>query len=310
MHHGFGQAGCNARLPARASIFDLASGGQHDGRRHRLESGSPYRFHEHEAIHIGHVTIYQHDLEWVSRLFRRSHRSQRFLRGRYGGWDRVAMVEGRSEGVATGPAIVNDQHAQPSHWTAARRRVKAACCDSDGNCEMEGGTDSGSTLQPHSTAHQLDKARRNRRAQPAASIPPYHRWISLCERIEDRLLCLQRNANSGVRNGAVQGGRRGPRFKFQAHSHLACGGELDGVADQVDHHLGQARRIGDDRGRYLGRYKAGQFQPLLISRRGQGLDGPTHLVFQIEFTRLDRQGVGFNPGKAQDVVDDCQQSIR
>ena len=46
--------------------------------------------------------------------------------------------------------------------------------------------------------------------------------------------------------------------------HLTLGGELDGIADQVDHDLAQAAWIADEHIWHLGLYAVGELQSLFV----------------------------------------------
>jgi hypothetical protein len=82
-------------------------------------------------------------------------------------------------------------------------------------------------------AHQAEQLPRDGQAQPGTAEAARDRAIGLLERFEYALQLFHRHADAGIRHGDVQG----IVAARQHHFHLAVAGELDRVADQVEHHL-------------------------------------------------------------------------
>ena len=96
-------------------------------------------------------------------------------------------------------------------------------------------------------------------------------------------------------------------LRSNANHHLALVGELDGVADQVGHHLPQPARVAHEPVRHVGRDVAGELEALLVGlqrvrpeRVAEGVPEAEGDALQIEPPRLDLREV-------QDVVQEREQ---
>ena len=86
-------------------------------------------------------------------------------------------------------------------------------------------------------------------------------------------------------------------------------GELDGVADQIEQHLTDPRRIAGDVVRHVRPDPRRQRQPLLLGARRQQIDRRIDRTMQPEFDLLDLQPVGVELGEIQHVVQQLQQIV-
>ena len=86
-------------------------------------------------------------------------------------------------------------------------------------------------------------------------------------------------------------------------------GELDGVANEIEDDLAQTGRISDQCVGDIGPDVAGELKSLLLSPQRQQLQSILESVSQIEFNGIEVQFAGFDLGKVQDVVDQCQQGV-
>ena len=89
--------------------------------------------------------------------------------------------------------------------------------------------------------------------------------------------------------------------------HFSALGKLDCVADQIDDHLTQTRRIANDANRHIRPHIGNQLQPFLV---GTDRENPNRLeddVVNRKGQRLERHLAGFDLRKIENVVDDGQQ---
>ena len=97
------------------------------------------------------------------------------------------------------------------------------------------------------------------RPSPVPPNLPRRRRVGLREGLEDRLLLVGRNADAGVGTVKCSVAFGSSRCSTFTHKHdLADLGELDRVAEQVDQHLAQARRVAAERGRHVRRDLVGR----------------------------------------------------
>ena len=99
-------------------------------------------------------------------------------------------------------------------------------------------------LHPDPPAHHPHQPRRNRQPQPRPAELAGHRFVRLPEGLEDGFPLLLGNPDPRVDHREVQR-RPALRRLFHLHrgQHLAFRRELDGIAQQVEQHLFQPRRI-------------------------------------------------------------------
>ena len=86
-------------------------------------------------------------------------------------------------------------------------------------------------------------------------------------------------------------------------------GELDRVAQQIEQHLPQPRRIADQLGGHARRDFAHQSQPFLLGAGRHHLDHLLQMVAQREAGPLQLQLRGLDLGQVEDVVDQVQQVV-
>ena len=108
---------------------------------------------------------------------------------------------------------------------------------------MEPAPTSGLAVEPHPPVHESDEFRGNGQAQPGAAVFACDRSVGLGKRLEDHPLFLARNSDARVGHAEMQAQLSGDRRRgfvlgpADGDGHFAVLGELDGIADEVDHHL-------------------------------------------------------------------------
>ncbi len=149
---------------------------------------------------------------------------------------------------------------------------------------------------------QLDDAPRNRQPQPGAALGLGDRAVGLLEFLEQLGLIGRGNSRAGVMDGDAERAAGGG----DPDRHLACVGELDGVADKIEQHLGQPALVAMA-GRHVGRNIHLEIKLLL---RRQRLDRAEHVVDDV----LHRIGgerklelAGLDLGQVEHVVDQAEQ---
>ena len=160
-------------------------------------------------------------------------------------------------------------------------------------------------LDPDPALHQLDELGRDRQPEPGALVPSRDVLVAAIERREDPALLVGRNPGAGVRDGEPQ--QRAPlraRLAVHAHRDLAPLGELERVADEVDHHLPEPVRVADEAVGDLRVHQVDHLHPALAGlvrerpeRLRELVPQPERLVGEAQLARLD-------PGEVEDVVDD------
>ena len=157
-------------------------------------------------------------------------------------------------------------------------------------------------IQPQPAAVHFDDPARDGEPQPGAAFGLGDRIVGLLKFLEQLFLVRGIDARTGVMDGDAERaiGRR------DLDGHFAGVGELDGVADQVEQHLGELALVAVA-GRQVGRHVGLELEVLL---RRQRLDRAEHIVNDIldrilgnrklELARLDL-------GKIKHVVDEAEQ---
>ena len=97
----------------------------------------------------------------------------------------------------------------------------------------------------------------------------------------------------------------GPR----AHDNLAILGELDGVAEEVEEDLLQARRVPGDQVRQADIKIHDQFQALLQRLEGELPDGLLQAMEEVEGDVFQLELPGLDLGKVEDVIDEREQRV-
>ena len=95
----------------------------------------------------------------------------------------------------------------------------------------------------------------------------------------------------------------------EAQGHCAALGEFDGVAQEIEQHLAQPRRITHEQPRRQRVHVHQQGEILLRGAQGHGVDGFFGHVEQVELDGLEFEAAGFDFREIQDVVDERQQRL-
>ena len=175
-------------------------------------------------------------------------------------------------------------------------------------------------LDPDAALHQAGQPRGDGQPQARPAVTAGHGVVGLLEHLEDRRAPLFGDAHSRVADHEVQRATSWPRpggraavsrrgLQTDLEDHFALLGELDGVADQVDHDLAKAAVVADDHPRDVGMDEAGQFQALRGGGDGERFHRVAQAFPQVEGLALQHQFSGLDPGEVEDVVDHGEQGF-
>ena len=174
----------------------------------------------------------------------------------------------------------------------------------------------------HLTVHQRHQALGDGQAQAGAAKASAQAGVGLDKRLKDQAQLGRRNADAGVGHGKAQmqavrhsavrplRPRAGlPAQQLGAQGDAALRGELDGIAQQVEHRLGQARRIAAQRVGHVVSVDL-QCQALVAHRLGHQAAGVRQQRLEREVDALQLHLASLDLGQVEDVVDDPQQVAR
>jgi hypothetical protein len=213
---------------------------------------------------------------------RRQVRLENLARCRPGLDDRDALARKRERG------FLRRRHIEPDRERECRTGARLAV---DG--------------QP--AAHQLDEARRDRKAEAGSAETARRRRVGLAEGLEQTSDGLGIETDPGVPDGKAQGAGFGVRGRRDLDRDLALLGELDGIADQIEQDLPEPDRIAQDDGRHAGIDPRRKLEALAPRLGGQRLDDALDDRARHDLDALEIEPAGFYFREIQDVVDDLQQ---
>ncbi len=121
------------------------------------------------------------------------------------------------------------------------------------NRKPECGTLSWGTCETNITAHQSDKTLHDGKPQPRPFVSPRDRSIPLGEGIKDRLLRLDRNADSGITHRHFEEGAIMTILNtFNVNQDATSFRKLDGIAHEVHQNLPQPDSVSPPHGGEFG----------------------------------------------------------
>jgi hypothetical protein len=134
--------------------------------------------------------------------------------------------------------------------------------------------------------------------------------VHLLEGLEDPLLLVRRNADSGVRDHEAQRPLSPLRLdRLDLDQHLAVAGELDRVADQVDDHLPQPRGVAHHERRHPRRDPRDELEALLMRAHPERAQRVAQHVAHVERCRGQLELAGLDAREVEQVADQAEQRL-
>ena len=212
------------------------------------------------------------------------------------------------QNVAAGRVVVHDQDSQAvGNFHDFRFALGGAGIERESGCAMKRAAAPQVAVHPNTAVHQVDQSRRNRQPQPRAAESPRHRVVGLLEGIEDRGMLVRRDADARVADGEMD---EHVLLRFFLDGDLQRDfpllGELDRVAEQVDHHLPQPRSIAEHPPRDVRCDAAGQLQSLVMRAEREQLDRVSQIFAEVERRLVQLQVSGFDFREIEDIANHRQ----
>src|ERR1700694_4843977 len=170
--------------------------------------------------------------------------------------------------------------------------------------EVEGAAGSGDALYPDFSAHQMKDAHGDGQPQSGASVLARGGAVRLFEGMEDLFLLFEGDAYAGIADGKLQHQALLIALgNADGEGDLSPGGELDGVAYQVENHLAQAAGVADQLQGHIRLRMRGEGQSLLEGGDGHDLDAAAQSVLEVETNGIEGQLTGFDLGVIGNLID-------
>ena len=291
----------------------LAGGEEDDARGGQLGALADAR-RQRQPLGVGHARVDEHHLdrppggdavpEGVHRRHPVAHR------------DRVHAPAAQPgvEQLTVRWVVVDDEGADAADEARRRqaRRLGGLGRPAEARAEGEGAAPARLALDGELPVHERDELRRDGEAEAGAPVLARRRRVLLLEGAEDRRLLLAGDADAGVAHReahadlAAAAHRR--RRELDPDEHLAGGGELDGVADQVDHNLAQPAGVADEGVGDGGVDVADELEPLPVRARRQRPQRLAERCAQAEVGGIELELAGLDLREVEEVVDDAEQA--
>ena len=210
---------------------------------------------------------------------------------------------------ALGVVAVDAQHAQARQRAWFNGRTRHAR-QRQVELEPEGAALALRAVGADRPAHHLDQQFADRQPQPGAAEAARGAGVSLGKFVEDGLQVFVRQPDPGIGDGDAQAAVLRP-LANQAHvqQHIAGRRELDGVAEQVGHHLADAAWVAHQHLRQVRRIIDHQVQPARLRRQRLAAGERFKFMQQVEGNRFKIELARLDLGKVEDVVDQRQQAL-
>ncbi len=220
--------------------------------------------------------------------------------------------------IAVGLLVVDHQHAQARPLIAATRacrprrrrtsRARGLVHARQEQPHAEHRAFAGRALHRHLAAHQVGQHLGDGQAQAGTGCGgtrAHARGIAAREGLEDAVDLVGRHAGAGVLDL-----ERGEFARVaQPQRDLACAGELDGVAQQVDQDLPHPLLVGAHHLGHLARRVEAEGQPLLGRLQLEHVGQLAHGLGEMHRPRVQRELAGLDVGDVERAFDQRQQVL-
>ena len=309
---GLAKKGPDPELSAPGHITRVLTGAQH---HHGCIAGPrqfPDALGRFESIHTRHMVIQQDEPVAAGRFRQRLDLLDRLGSTRDESWLHSPSTQGALEEPAVGGIVVNDKnpHALEADPGPVNCRAAAAIPCPEPAGEMEGAADTRLTLNPDPATHHVNKPRADGEAKPRASELPGRGGSGLRKGLEYFDPAFRENTDPRIPDRevvlhlSVMDGSR-----LDVENHLSLGGELDRVAQEVDHHLPQTRGVTDDQVACPFGNIEDQLQAFFVGLECKGSRRSPEAALERELDILQLNPAGLDLGEIKDVIDDPQQGV-
>ena len=142
-------------------------------------------------------------------------------------------------------------------------------------------------------------------------VPPYcrrRRGVDLAEALEEPVLLVEGDADAGVADGEAEGLRPWAAVLVDIEVDAARRRELDGVVEEVQQHLPDARLVADDdRAGRPSATRTVSISPFASASLRMIESQFAIIAFRRERPRIEVDGAGLDLREVEDVVDDREQ---
>ncbi len=154
---------------------------------------------------------------------------------------------------------------------------------------------------------QARQRARNLQPQAIAALGPGAAAIDLGKALKNLLFQRGVDADAGVAHHQTPMRQRALALALQRKRHRSTGGELDRVAQQIEHHLAHPRRVGQHPRRQVGPQAQGQVQMLALPHGPQRAVALLHQRSHIDRLGLQLDLSGVQCRQIQQIVQNRQQ---
>ena len=188
---------------------------------------------------------------------------------------------------------------------------RAVCRFRQADFRPEGGAFTGAAFQVQRAAHQPDQLPADGQPQPGSRCLPLELLAQLHIGLINQRNIFRVNAHAGVFHGQPQAYLVAPPAQhFNADQHMAGIGKLDGVGQQVQHHLANTYRITHQRPGQVLIHPHFQCQAFLPGTAAEHVDEVVQGFPQVERNGFQFHLAGFHGGDVQQVVNDGREVFR
>ena len=154
-------------------------------------------------------------------------------------------------------------------------------------------------------AHHPRQPARDREAQAGAVVAAGRTGIDLAEGIEQGIDLARIDADAGVAHREADRRHRRLLGRFDVQGHNSVGGELEGVAEQVEQALADLAGVADHHAQLLGH---DQLEPVAVALVGRAARDDRFGQFaNVDDGALERRPARIQPGEVENIVDHGEQ---
>ncbi len=261
------------------------------------------------AGHAGHVLVQQHHVEVITQVRLGAQQRQGFFARRH-----CADVEAPGGALlhqhfAAGVVVVHHQHpgALERAVEVGGRVFQAFRVQRQG--QPQGAALLRAALDAEFAVHQQDQLAGDDQAQVTAQAGGREEVLTVQFAVQQRIAFGGFHRQAAVLHGNAQARLGAALVEGDDDQHFAFVGFLQGVFQQAQHCLAQARRVAADHPRHLGLDKADQLDVLLLGLGAEDAQAIFDQRIEVELHVVQFDLSGFQLGDIEDFVDQCEQFV-